>query len=67
MRAPKSYIHPPGFLTERPFKDCSRSFKGLSTDIQPATEFRANTPEILESLKKNRRTIILTQHEFLSY
>ncbi|MEW5953497.1 MAG: type II toxin-antitoxin system Phd/YefM family antitoxin [Bacillota bacterium] len=34
----------------------------LTTDIQPVTEFRANTSEILESLKKNRRTIILTQH-----
>lgn len=34
----------------------------LTTDIQPVTEFRANTAEILESLKKNRRTIILTQH-----
>ncbi len=34
----------------------------LTTDIQPVTEFRANTSEVLESLKKNRRTIILTQH-----
>lgn len=34
----------------------------LTTDIQPVTEFRANTSGILESLKKNRRTIILTQH-----
>lgn len=34
----------------------------LTTDIQPVTEFRAKTSEILESLKKNRRTIILTQH-----
>ncbi|MGD0154106.1 MAG: type II toxin-antitoxin system Phd/YefM family antitoxin [Thermacetogeniaceae bacterium] len=34
----------------------------LTTDIQPVTEFRTNTSEILESLKKNRRTIILTQH-----
>ncbi len=34
----------------------------LTIDIQPVTEFRANTSEILESLKKNRRTIILTQH-----
>ncbi|TEB11209.1 hypothetical protein Psfp_04006 [Pelotomaculum sp. FP] len=34
----------------------------LTTDIQPVTEFRANTSEILERLKKNRRTIILTQH-----
>jgi prevent-host-death family protein len=34
----------------------------LTTDIQPVTEFRANTAEILEGLKKNRRTIILTQH-----
>lgn len=34
----------------------------LTTDIRPVTEFRANTSEVLESLKKNRRTIILTQH-----
>lgn len=34
----------------------------LTTDIQPVTEFRAHTSEILDSLKKNRRTIILTQH-----
>ncbi|MDD4239194.1 MAG: type II toxin-antitoxin system Phd/YefM family antitoxin [Desulfotomaculaceae bacterium] len=34
----------------------------LTTDIQPVTEFRSNTSEMLESLKKNRRTIILTQH-----
>lgn len=34
----------------------------LTTDIQPVTEFRTNTSEILENLKKNRRTIILTQH-----
>lgn len=34
----------------------------LTTDIQTVTEFRANTSEILEKLKKNRRTIILTQH-----
>jgi len=34
----------------------------LTTDIRPVTEFRSNTSEILESLKKNRRTIILTQH-----
>ncbi|MDD4168873.1 MAG: type II toxin-antitoxin system Phd/YefM family antitoxin [Desulfotomaculaceae bacterium] len=34
----------------------------LTTDIQPVTEFRANTSEIIESLRKSRRTIILTQH-----
>jgi len=34
----------------------------LTADIQPITEFRANTSEILDELKKNRRTIILTQH-----
>ncbi|OAT82351.1 type II toxin-antitoxin system Phd/YefM family antitoxin [Desulfotomaculum copahuensis] len=34
----------------------------LTTDIQPVTEFRAKTSEIIEDLKKNRRTIILTQH-----
>jgi len=34
----------------------------LTTDIQPVTEFRANTSEILESLKKRHRTIILTQY-----
>lgn len=47
-----------------------KTFKGaktmdnlnLTTDIQPVTEFRANTAEILETLRKNRRPIILTQH-----
>lgn len=34
----------------------------LTNDIQPVTEFRAHTSEIMEDLKKNRRTIILTQH-----
>ena len=34
----------------------------LTADIRPVTEFRTNTSEILESLKKNRRTIVLTQH-----
>ncbi|OPX93713.1 MAG: hypothetical protein A4E53_00188 [Pelotomaculum sp. PtaB.Bin104] len=34
----------------------------FTTDIQPVTEFRAHTSEIIESLRKNRRTIILTQH-----
>lgn len=34
----------------------------FTTDIQPVTEFRANTSEIIENLKRTRRTIILTQH-----
>jgi len=33
----------------------------LNSDIKPVSEFRANTAELIEQMKANRRPLVLTQ------